>query len=220
MEFIVAPILLLLFLYLFGLLLNKKDEIIRKELKPILSKIEEFNQLFNTLKLKRKYISSFEIFNFKNETKHIYNLIKTKKYKYPHKFESSIKKINTFKQTYESIESIINSRNENFIDSELKNTNSLLSDIEGKSLDNQQRKAVIIDEDNQLVIAGAGSGKTTTIAGKVKYLTTIQDINPQSILLISFTRKAADEMRDRIFNKMNIDIPVKTFNKLGLDIIS
>ena len=60
MEFIVAPILLLLFLYLFGLLLNKKDEIIRKELKPILSKIEEFNQLFNTLKLKRKYISSFE----------------------------------------------------------------------------------------------------------------------------------------------------------------
>ena len=220
MEFIVAPILLLLFLYLFGLLLNKKDEIIRKELKPILSKIEEFNQLFNTLKLKRKYISSFEIFNFKNETKHIYNLIKTKKYKYPHKFESSIKKINTFRQTYESIESIINSRNENFIDSELKNTNSLLSDIEGKSLDNQQRKAVIIDEDNQLVIAGAGSGKTTTIAGKVKYLTTIQDIKPQSILLISFTRKAADEMRDRIFNKMNIDIPVKTFNKLGLDIIA
>src|SRR5690606_26713561 len=83
-----------------------------------------------------------------------------------------------------------------------------------------QRKAIIIDEDNQLVIAGAGSGKTTTIAGKVKYLTQRQGVNPQSILLISFTRKSAEEMKERIENKMNIDLPIKTFNKLGLDIIA
>ena len=192
----------------------------RKGLNPFLGKIVQFNGLFEKFKSQSKYISNFEIFNFKKETAHYYNSIKSKKYKHLPDFETSIKKINSFKYTYERIESILNSRNENFIDSEIKNTDSLLSDVEGKSLDTQQRKAVIIDEDNQLVIAGAGSGKTTTIAGKVKYLTTIQNINPQSILLISFTRKAADEMRDRIYNKMNINIPVKTFNKLGIDIIT
>lgn len=192
----------------------------RKELSPFLAKIVEFNVLFEKFKSQPKYISNFEIFNFKKETAHYYNSIKSKEYKHLPNFETSIKKINSFKYTFESIDTILTSRNENFFESELKNTDSLLSDVEGKSLDTQQRKAVIIDEDNQLVIAGAGSGKTTTIAGKVKYLTTIQNINPQSILLISFTRKAADEMRDRIFNKMNIDIPVKTFNKLGLDIIA
>jgi DNA helicase-4 len=192
----------------------------RQELNPFLSKIAEFNELFEKFKSQPKYISNFEIFNFKKETVHYYNSIKSKKYKHLPSFETSIKKINSFKYTYERIESMVNSRNENFIDSEIKNTDSLLSDVEGKSLDTQQRKAVIIDEDNQLVIAGAGSGKTTTIAGKVKYLTTIQNINPQSILLISFTRKAADEMRHRIYNKMDIDIPVKTFNKLGLDVIA
>lgn len=192
----------------------------RKELNPFLTKIAEFNELFEKFKSQPKYIPNFDIFNFKKETAHYYNEIKSKKYKHLPNFETSIKKINSFKYTYERIDSILNSRNEKFIDTELKNTDSLLSDVEGKSLDTQQRKAVIIDEDNQLVIAGAGSGKTTTIAGKVKYLTTIQNINPQSILLISFTRKAADEMRDRIYNKMNIDIPVKTFNKLGLDIIA
>jgi DNA helicase-4 len=192
----------------------------RKELIPFLAKIDEFNAMFERFKSQPKYISNFEIFNFKKETSHYYSSIKAKKYEHLPNFETSIKKINSFKYTYESIESILNTRNENFIEIEIKNTDDILSDVEGKSLDIQQRKAVIIDEDNQLVIAGAGSGKTTTIAGKVKYLTTIQNINPQSILLISFTRKAANEMRDRIYNKMNIDIPVKTFNKLGLDIIA
>jgi len=139
----------------------------RKELNPFLAKITEFNELFEKFKSQPKYISNFQIFNFKKETAHYYNEIKSKKYKHLPNFETSIKKINSFKYTYERIASILNSRNENFIESELKNTDSLLSDVEGKSLDTQQRTAVIIDEDNQLVIAGAGSGKTTTIAGKV-----------------------------------------------------
>ena len=192
----------------------------RKEILPFLSKIAEFHLLFEKFKTQQKYLSNFEIFNFKKKSENLYNSVKTKKYKHLPNFEASIKQIQLFLYTYKNLTIILSSHNEIFMDSEIENTDSLLSDIEGKSLDIQQRKAVIIDEDNQLVIAGAGSGKTTTIAGKVKYLTTIKNINPNSILLISFTRKAADEMRDRIYNKMNIDIPVKTFNKLGLDIIA
>ena len=65
----------------------------------------------------------------------------------------------------------------------------------------------MIDEDNNLIIAGAGSGKTTTIAGKVKYLTEKLGVDKSKILLISFTRKSAKDMIDRIRMKMNIDLP-------------
>src|SRR5690606_20076405 len=88
------------------------------------------------------------------------------------------------------------------------------------SLDNQQRRAVVVDEMNNLVLAGAGSGKTLTISAKVKYLVDRKNINPDEILLISFTRKAAEEMEERISNKLNIDVESMTFHKLGLDIIT
>ena len=60
--------------------------------------------------------------------------------------------------------------NEKYVEKELEENKDFLSNVDGKSLDEQQRKAVIIDEDNNLIVAGAGSGKTLTISGKVKYL--------------------------------------------------
>lgn len=192
----------------------------RKEIQPYLSQIIELDNLFEEFKSQNKYLSNFELFNFKEVTKHLFNSIKSKKYTHLPNFETEIKKINSFINTYKKLDSLLASRNTKFIETEIVETDKLLSDVENKSLDLQQRKAIIIDEDNQLVIAGAGSGKTTTIAGKVKYLTQRQGVNPQSILLISFTRKSAEEMKERIENIMNIDLPVKTFNKLGLDIIA
>ena len=49
-------------------------------------------------------------------------------------------------------------------------SNPLFSDINGKNLDNEQRRAIVTDELSTLVVAGAGSGKTLTICGKVEYL--------------------------------------------------
>ncbi len=192
----------------------------KKDIQPYLSQIIEFYNIFEEFKSKRKYLSNFEIFNFKEKTKPLFDTIKSKNYTHLPNFETEIKQINFFLNTYEKLDSLFASRNTKFIENEILVTDNLLSDVENKSLDSQQRKAIIIDEDNHLVIAGAGSGKTTTIAGKVKYLTQRQGVSPQTILLISFTRKSAEEMKERIENKMNIDLPVKTFNKLGLDIIA
>lgn len=114
---------------------------------------------------------------------------------------------------------ILTNYNDEFLAHELQINDYFLSDVDGKSLDSQQRLAVLSDEDNVLVIAGAGSGKTATIAGKVAYLVRKKGIQPKDILLISFTRKSCEEMQERIKNKMNINVDVKTFNKLGLDII-
>lgn len=111
------------------------------------------------------------------------------------------------------------SRNMEFIGLERVRYRDLLSDVDGKALDQQQCTAVLTDEDAELVIAGAGSGKTTCLAGKVLYLTKAKGIDPNDILLLSFTNKAADEMTDRICGRMGIPIAASTFHKLGLDII-
>ena len=83
-------------------------------------------------------------------------------------------------------------------------------------LDKQQRRSIVSEEENCLVVSSAGSGKTSSIVGKVKYLTEIKKINPQNILLISYTNKAAAELTER----MGIaGLRGYTFHKLAIDII-
>lgn len=83
-------------------------------------------------------------------------------------------------------------------------------------LEKQQRRSIVSGEENCLVVSSAGSGKTSSIVGKVKYLTEIKKINPQNILLISYTNKAAAELTER----MGIaGLRGYTFHKLALDII-
>ena len=138
--------------------------------------------------------------------------------KYPYsKIETP--QISEFKQIYANIDSDIKKWNEEYIEKELVKNEELFSNIDGKSLDEQQRRAVVVDETNNLVIAGAGSGKTLTISGKVKYLVDTKNIKPEEILLISFTKKSSDEMFERISGRLNINIESRTFHKLGLDII-
>ena len=87
------------------------------------------------------------------------------------------------------------------------------------SLDEEQRKVVLTDEDYMLVVAGAGAGKTTTVAAKVKYLVECKHIAPEQILVISFTNKAVGELRDKINKALKINCPVTTFHKTGYAIL-
>jgi len=86
-------------------------------------------------------------------------------------------------------------------------------------LDEEQRKVVLADEDYMLVIAGAGAGKTTTVAAKVRYLVEKKKIRPDQILVISFTNKAVGELRDKINKSLGIPCPVTTFHKTGYAIL-
>ena len=65
--------------------------------------------------------------------------------------------------------------------------------IEGKSLDENQRNAVVNDDLHQLVIAGAGSGKTRVLTNRIAYLIE-NGVEPFNILAITFTNKAADNL--------------------------
>lgn len=126
----------------------------------------------------------------------------------------------TFLQTYRNFTNHVIEWNQDFVRHEIQNQSALFDRIDGKSLDEQQRIAVVTDEDNNLILAGAGSGKTLTISGKFKYLIETNRAQPEEILLISFTRKAAEEMNERIGHRLGINVDVFTFHKLGLSIIA
>lgn len=87
-------------------------------------------------------------------------------------------------------------------------------------LDPDQREAVIRDGKHNLVVAGAGSGKTSVITSRIAYLVKRHDrIKKDRILALAFTRVAAKEMRDRLARIYNINIGISTFHALGMDII-
>lgn len=92
--------------------------------------------------------------------------------------------------------------------------------LEAYPLSPDQTEAIIRDEDNNLVLAGAGTGKTTTISGKVAYLLEKGIATSDELLIISFTNNAALEMRDRC-RKFCQNLPgaenleVRTFNSFG-----
>lgn len=117
------------------------------------------------------------------------------------------------------IKSLFPTSNNKYIKQELELHKALFNNIDGRSLDDNQRTAVVDDSPRQLVVAGAGSGKTLTISAKVKYLVDVKGISPDEILLISFTKKAADEMHERI-KRLGIDIDSSTFHKYGLGILT
>lgn len=86
------------------------------------------------------------------------------------------------------------------------NTRMDVSDI-FDALNEPQREAVAAPPGNMLIVAGAGSGKTRVLAHRIAYLIRTNQASPNSILAVTFTNKAAREMRERI-EKM-LDIPVR-----------
>jgi len=91
--------------------------------------------------------------------------------------------------------------------------------FESNPLTPEQRTAIIADEDATLVLAGAGSGKTSVITAKAGYLLKSGIRKPEEILLLAFARDAAKEMSERIEEKCGEPLEARTFHALAYDII-
>jgi len=132
-----------------------------------------------------------------------------------YKKEGNVQKFNGI---YGDFDKFIADYNKNYVVTQKEKLKQFFDNIEGKKLDEQQRTAVITDEHSNLIIAGAGSGKTLTILGKVQYLVEQKKIKSENILLLSFTKKTVEELNERI-TKIGLGTKATTFHKLGYDII-
>ncbi|MGN0973782.1 MAG: ATP-dependent helicase [Bacilli bacterium] len=91
-----------------------------------------------------------------------------------------------------------------------------------ENLNKEQKEAVLYNDGPLLVLAGAGSGKTKVLTTKIAYLIEKLNVSPTNILAITFTNKAAKEMRDRVdglIGSVSKFIQISTFHSFGLKIL-
>ena len=97
---------------------------------------------------------------------------------------------------------------------------AFFKDIESSPLNPAQARAVVNGEHSLLVLAGAGSGKTSVLVARAGWLLARGEASPDQILLLAFGRKAAREMDERIRERLHTeDITARTFHALALNII-
>ncbi len=90
----------------------------------------------------------------------------------------------------------------------------------GNTLDKEQTASATLTNRNSIIIAGAGSGKSLTMVGKIKYLVEEKQIKIENILCITFTNNAAKSLENKIKKELNLDNKVYTFHKLSLEILN
>ena len=111
--------------------------------------------------------------------------------------------------------------NQAFIDNQKQCYQRLFDELENQPLTEQQRDACIISDDANLVLAGAGCGKTSVMLGRCAYLLASERAQAAEIIILAFAKDAAQEMQARLQLRLpQAQIKVKTFHGLGLDIIA
>lgn len=109
---------------------------------------------------------------------------------------------------------------EAFINKQLVTYQAFFDNVEANPLTQKQRRACVIDDDNNLLLAGAGTGKTSVMVGRAGYLLNSHQATHDELLLLAYGKKAAMEMDQRINEKLGTDkIRSSTFHRLGLTII-
>lgn len=178
-----------------------------------LSNLQQIASFFDTIQALNDYVTWVQRDQIKSRYSAVEQFFKSKTNFY--KKEETVK---NFNEIFSDFDNYIIRYNQDYVRTQKEKLNQYFDDIEGKKLDEQQRTALVTDEYSNLIIAGAGSGKTLTILGKVKYLIEQKNIKPENILLLSFTKKTVDELNERLKN-IGLDARATTFHKLGYDTI-
>jgi DNA helicase-4 len=100
----------------------------------------------------------------------------------------------------------------------------LFDHIEKQPLTNAQRRACVMEDENNLVLAGAGTGKTSVVLGRIAYLLSSQRAAPHEILALAYNRDAAKELQERVRERVAADlgpekVTVRTFHAFGAEVI-
>lgn len=205
---------------------QENTEFIRNE---NLEKLMEFSVAINDLLQEYRYIAKSEYIGLQKkfeETEKYFQVLEDSGMlsDFCAKNHTSQEKVDEILAFYKNAESEIEKHNDIYISEALKKEkeylDNILKDVDSAIvLDEDQRKVILTDEDYALVIAGAGAGKTTTVAAKVKYLVEKKNIDPKQILVVSFTNKAVSELKEKIQGALGIECPIATFHSTGNAII-
>lgn len=117
---------------------------------------------------------------------------------------------------------LLHKRNLKWLEIEKDNWQVLFAQLEGSPLNDSQQKAVLLDDDHNLVLAGAGSGKTSVITARVAYSIQSRQADASEILILAFGKNAAIEMQQRLEQKLGSvsdEIQVNTFHQLSMHIL-
>ncbi len=110
--------------------------------------------------------------------------------------------------------------NQRYTDAMLEQYSDFFAGIESSPLNPSQARAVVNGERSLLVLAGAGSGKTSVLVARAGWLLERGEASAEQILLLAFGRKAAEEMDERLQTRLHTDaITARTFHALALSII-
>lgn len=179
----------------------------------LLEEVNNYLEKYKKFMTKDIYITSNMYDTFTNKYKYLYDYLDKNTCEY----KNILKIINDKNK-------LLRKHNRKYVDNKLIKYkpyfDNMFNDINKNIiLDKSQREAIICDEDNLLVLSGAGSGKTTTISAKVKYLIDVKNIKPDKICVITFTKKAKEELDYKINKIFNSNVDIYTFHSLGLKII-
>jgi len=189
---------------------HMKIQIVENHLaSAIRSKVNLFNET--------RYVAHSESEKFVEAVRETYDAAKFCIKNKLEEYISQKRELSYFVNFMDDLESNREVHNINFVESELKRCSDYFDHVLPYPLDEQQREAIVVGEDNCLVVSSAGSGKTSTINGKVRYLLDELKVDPDDILLITYTRKAAEELRNRI---ACTDLRAYTFHGFAHKIIS
>ncbi len=125
-----------------------------------------------------------------------------------------------FQNYYSTLSGFVKDHNKQTTEGNIVEAFDILGKVEGRNLDKQQMECIVKEVHNHLVLAGAGTGKTTTIVGLVKYLLSKGKYQPHDLLVLSFTNASAAEMAERLQKETKELLNASTFHKLGLNIIT
>ena len=123
-------------------------------------------------------------------------------------------------EVYRSEVNLVENRNRQFVEREATAYKDFFNKVESNPLTSEQTKAILTDEVNVLVVAGAGTGKTSTIVGKAGYLLKKGLAKPNEILLLSFNTNVREELDRRIKSKLHMELDVKTYHSFGRWVIA
>ena len=127
--------------------------------------------------------------------------------------------INYIHHVFETGIKIIITRNEAWVETELEKYKLFFDDQDNLSLTTNQRKTIVIDEANNLAVAGAGTGKTLTLVSKAGYILEKKLANPEEILILAYAREVKLELEERIKRNYDAEIDVRTYHSFGREII-